>query len=450
MSRYEKCFADDDTLMNQLGCFVDDEGECCVWHRSGRYKDLFCFLAARFLSAPDSVLACEGVHAKWKWLTTVKRNIKFKTLNALLKLFDYHQAMGTLPDADDVLPHLLDVSAAHRAELAGTAAGMSLGSRSDYIYRERFNLRACDVDIVKEVALALKPADAQTPVVAWGFYVRFLFQPQRVYQFRNLTDDLYLYIAANKSFAGRDAPATDHAVGRPLSVCWLRRETDGVVDSALGGDLVVSVDDGDANVLPLTHCTVAEISRAAGFYPPVLTDATERSVELLHERHFLEHNLVTYDSVRARTQACPWAFSLVPDSDAADIEDAFFEDREFQGITKMAMARVLQLRHGLSSDERDDLWKRRTKPSMAAEIMGVGAAVAAAAGAAAGRGAAAAGVAAGRGARGGRAIGRGRGAAGGRGGGAKGRGKAKGDVKGGRGVGAKGRGRAIGAGRGAG
>jgi hypothetical protein len=377
MSKFEESFSANETLMSQLGLFVDDPDEGCLWHKGNRYKDLYRYLAGGFLGAPDAVLPCEGVHAKWKWLTIVKRGMKFKLLNALLKLYDDQQSMGSLPDMEDLVPHITNAAAAYRSAFNATAGQEGFqGRRSDAVYLCRFNLRACDLELLKDAAVANRADTPQTAATAWGMYVRFLMTPGMVYKFMELTDNLYFFVAENKSFPNRDVPAPDKVVGRPLALCWLRRQACPDASSNLfGGEVLTPCDDADATTLPLTHASVAEMCRTAGAYPNVSLTATERDVELGLEASFLTHNLLAFECARVRTGDCPWAFAIPSMGD--NVEDVAFLGRDYNALTKMAMARMLQLRNQVDSDARDELWRTRSKAELAAEMMDVGLAPAA-------------------------------------------------------------------------
>ena len=83
---FEREFINNDALMNELGRFADANPPELLWRGQGRYKELYIFLASRFLSAPDHVLDAEGTHALWKWIETFKRNVSFRLLNAVLRM----------------------------------------------------------------------------------------------------------------------------------------------------------------------------------------------------------------------------------------------------------------------------------------------------------------------------------------------------------------------------
>ena len=63
----------------------------------------------RFQTNPDSVLSCEGAHSRWKWIESGKRNVKFKYLNALLKLQSWlRNNNGAFPDEGELVPYIVE------------------------------------------------------------------------------------------------------------------------------------------------------------------------------------------------------------------------------------------------------------------------------------------------------------------------------------------------------
>ena len=108
-SLYDLHFLNSPVLMEQLHDFATRAMPCLLWRSEAKYKDLFIFLSMRFLTSPDSVLDCESVHAQWKWLEHVKRNVSIRMLNALLKLNNYINYFGELPDYAELAPHIKDV-----------------------------------------------------------------------------------------------------------------------------------------------------------------------------------------------------------------------------------------------------------------------------------------------------------------------------------------------------
>ena len=188
--------------MRELQLFCDSE-PILVWRSERRFKTLFQHLALRFLSCPDSVLDVEGTHAVWKWLSLQQRASKFKHLNAVLKIKHYINHHGGLPNHDEFREHLLQVQRGLQAQYRACAqAGVVARSmRADHPFRQRFNLRPTDIDLLRE-AIGDRARPDQTPTFAWGMYCRFLFQQGQFYSFAGLGDEKYLFVAENKSFAG--------------------------------------------------------------------------------------------------------------------------------------------------------------------------------------------------------------------------------------------------------
>ena len=89
---------------------------------------------------------------------------------------------------------------------------------------------------------------------------------------------------------------------------------------------------GAVGNLELMHSTIAEISRAAGFYSVDLDDAT-RTVEIKHEAAFLNQGVPRWESSRLGIAEAPWSLIL---SDPMPIEDYIEETRPIGQLTKMA------------------------------------------------------------------------------------------------------------------
>ena len=104
---YEKHWLRDPVKMEQLQLFETVDPPVLLWRLEGAFKDMFIFLADRFLGAPDSVLDAERVHAKWKCIESIRRSIAFPNLNAILKLSDYIFCHGGLPSSEELHPHVV-------------------------------------------------------------------------------------------------------------------------------------------------------------------------------------------------------------------------------------------------------------------------------------------------------------------------------------------------------
>ncbi len=144
-------FRENDVLMRQLQMFGDEEPPVLLWHKHGKYSDLFKFVGARFCSSPDHVLDCEGIHAQWKWIEETRRALKLKSLNAILRLSSYINCHGDLPPYDELRAHIASVRAWLRQQYALVVAGgqVAPGARAEFMYRDRFNLQLADVDLLR-------------------------------------------------------------------------------------------------------------------------------------------------------------------------------------------------------------------------------------------------------------------------------------------------------------
>ena len=112
-----------------------------------------------------------------------------QTLNASLCLTHYLENNQTCPSHESLLPHLeaerdqhrLDLKALERLEEGEEVA---LGWRSEFLYRDGFNLAAADRDLVADDAGG--PA-APVPIggpfaVAWRNYMKSVFQKGKMYK----------------------------------------------------------------------------------------------------------------------------------------------------------------------------------------------------------------------------------------------------------------------------
>ena len=73
------------SLWNNIVDFAHARPAVRVWHGRGHFAETFKFLSSRFLTAPDNILDCERMHARWQQHCLTKRNLKLHSLNATLK-----------------------------------------------------------------------------------------------------------------------------------------------------------------------------------------------------------------------------------------------------------------------------------------------------------------------------------------------------------------------------
>ena len=123
---------------------------------------------------------------------------------------------------------------------------------------------------------------------------------------------------------------------------------------------------GPNRELSLVLATVAEISRAAGYFPPVGDDSRPRDVELLHEAAFLTHDLMVYRSCPVTDPAQPWDYELRDPVDA----EAVFLAQPYSAMKKMALARAIQCGNELSDRARDRMYSTLSVAELLAVLAG--------------------------------------------------------------------------------
>ena len=114
---------------------------------------------------------------------------------------------------------------------------------------------------------------------------------------------------------------------------------------------------GDQVSLPTQEMSLAEMCNVAGYWPDDIgPDFCERSVELVHESRMLSHNIQRFES--RRLGGAGWG-RVVRSHSGFDIEHYEFENRALPQLTRMALARALQVRDGLTYDQRNRIWNLR-------------------------------------------------------------------------------------------
>ena len=371
---FEAAILANSVVMQQLCNFADDPFPKCVWQKGELFADLFVFIADRFAGAPDHVLDCESVHAQWKFLETIRRGMKFKLLNALLKLRHYRFTNRRLPSFDELEVWFEELSQGRAARYRALVAAGQIHPRlvPDQLYQERFRLRAVDVALMRQ---ADDDSDgdgadesAQGVEISFANYVRFLFQPDHLYSFTSLADTKFVYIAENKSVAYRDKQKPDHVIGRPLTVVWYEQAPpDFEIEEHVGvNEIILHPCAGNTPELPLQNMSLAELSITAGFYPAaILPDHTERDVEIMHEAAILRHSVERFDSRATQLSSGVGWCRICDRASGVDLEWYAFNQRNVNDLTKMALARALQTRDNLTDDERNRIWQL-PKPTLLA------------------------------------------------------------------------------------
>lgn len=192
-------------------------------------------------------------------------------------------------------------------------------------------------------------------MIIYNLTVRFLFKENTFYRFTKLAQERYVYITKIDSLPGWQERSSEQAVGRSLATSWFER--DPALDTGLGdGSFVVRPVAKTDSSLGVMNQTVAEIARAAGAIAPSPSNASARDLEFALEKEVLTCGVTRYESRHFHEDpTVKWAYVLT--NSCAGIEQEFYDTTEIEDMTKMAIARSLQLRDGLSDDSRDKLWR---------------------------------------------------------------------------------------------
>ena len=351
-TEFEAAFLRDNINMTQLGLFCDHDPPILLHKGNGMFADLFRFMAIRFLCCPDSVLDSESVHALWKWIEGSKRGLSFKVLNGLLKLQVYLRDHDAFPEPNVLNPYLITAGSAmfHQYATMRDNPALTTGFYTRQLYADRFNLRAADLDLIKQTLVRENAPSEQTPAEALSNYVRFLFEANHFYALcgiNGVDQPTYFLIARSRTAPGKEAAREGEPQGRSLALAWYQQ-----YDEDIDGIHVKPVVDR-LGELHITQTTVAEISLASGYFPHLTPDDDAQAAETKHVDAFLNHEPTHFDSVRNFTADQPWGFTL---TNPTNVEDCVFAKRSVKDLTKFALARRLQILHGGSDELRNTRW----------------------------------------------------------------------------------------------
>ena len=343
-TRFETCVAEDDTLMEELDAFRNQEPPTLLWKHGGRFKHLYKFLALRFLGNPDSVLDVERVHAIWKWVLQRRHSMKPKALNAWLKLCSYLDWNDELPPIETLEPYITRIRAGFEQAVAAVRANQEVAVqyRRDSVYWERLNLSVSDVALLKGKAV-VRPNHENKFEDFWANHVRWTFKKDSFFSFPTLRDNLFLYVIEHKSAAGRDALPEEEALGRPLSVAWFEEEEE------LADGILVRRVDRSSKALKTQLSSIAEILHAAGQpFPALGANASARDMELAMEAMYRDVPRLRYEHSQEWSAADPWMFTLTGPLAA---EEAYLLEVPLEEHNKMGLARLVEQETG--ADLRD-------------------------------------------------------------------------------------------------
>ena len=129
--------------------------------------------------------------------------MKLQTLNAHLRLTHHMEHNQAFPDDKDLEEHLEAERMEHKLAMQALIddADVTLGWRSQFIYRKRFNLAVQDEPLLEALDPAHGHEHGSPFVVAWRNYIRLVFQKGFMYRL-SLNPAVVLYVAESKTLAG--------------------------------------------------------------------------------------------------------------------------------------------------------------------------------------------------------------------------------------------------------
>ena len=338
LSAFEKSIVANDTHMANLSAFADATLPVCLWQGRGAYKPLFRFLALRFLLAPDEVLCCERIHARWQWWLARRKALQLKNLNASLKCLTYLETHGQTFPAPHFLEPILDAeSRSLRAAWADAADRDDIAPvfQRNYPFLDRFNLQLSELRLLGSVgtgSTTLSNSYLETCRVHW----QKTYAPLAFYQILGLSD-IFIFVMENKTLAGRERRLADDAQHRPLVLCFFERAP-GPPD-----EIIVRRVDKTTSGLKPTMMTIAELLLHLGYQLP---DDPGRSAA--QAEHALTDAMFTLTHLR-------FAYELVPGApdpltyklmELGDVEDVSWEATPLAEKTSIAIVRELERRYG--------------------------------------------------------------------------------------------------------
>lgn len=269
-------------------------------------------------------------------------------LNAFLRCTSYLEKNGGEFPPDDALHEHLESS---RAQLrweyleATGAEDFASGWRQEMVWAERFNLRSSDHQLLEGAAAAPAPPEPQDQSFAarWRNYIRNILRRGSWFSFSSCPS-VFFYVSENKIVAGRRSRMEGEALGRNLAVVFFE-------PLEVGGNLVRRVDRGDLAMTPKL-LTIAELMTNCGIRLPLGDGAgasrTAAASETALEEAFANEDLRRFTGNLETEAEEVHVYTL---TDEVPAERAFLEEEPLETLTKMALARLLELREGTPRTE---------------------------------------------------------------------------------------------------
>ena len=151
--------------------------------------------------------------------------MKIQTLNGSLRLMHHLEHNQSFPSPEELLPHLEAERLQHGLELEAVDEEVALGWRSEFLYRDRFNISAAYRDLIGDPAAHGHAPGGPAPpggpfAVAWRNYLKSVFQKGFMYRV-SCRPSVTFYVAENKTLAGKeDRTYAGEAMGRKLAIVF--------------------------------------------------------------------------------------------------------------------------------------------------------------------------------------------------------------------------------------
>ena len=208
------------SLWNNIVDFAHANPPVRLWHGRGHFAETFKFLASRFLTAPDHVLDCERMHARWQWHCLSKRALKLMNLNATLKVSRYLECHDYEFPPSSILEEYVVAEAKELKNLylIEDVDEVAKGWRFEFLFRKRFNLSP-DEQSLLDPPPPVPPVVGSSYNLAWRNYFRSIFKRGYWFSFTKWPRVVF-QIAENKILAGREQRGDGDAEGRNLVVIF--------------------------------------------------------------------------------------------------------------------------------------------------------------------------------------------------------------------------------------
>ena len=326
-------------LWTELEAFAHARPAVPVWKGRRRFENLFRFLAPRFLVAPDHVLDCERQHARWQWMCAAKRGLKLPGLTAFLKRTSYlEKHAGAFPPDEALAEHLEASQAQLRWDYseASRAEDLAPGWRQEMVWAERFNLRSEDHGPLETGPQPAAPKQDTSYAARWRNYIRTLLRRGSWYSFASCPS-VSFYVSENKIVAGRGTRGEGEAVRRNLAVVFFEP----IRTPAPGEAMVVRRVHREDSAMKPKLLTIAELMSNCGILIPADASRTAGESEVIMEEAFANEDLRMYTRHLETEAEDVHVYTLQHEVPA---EAAFLEEEPMEELSKMALARLIELR----------------------------------------------------------------------------------------------------------